>query len=274
MKDSPNKARSIKFSEIIKQRKETLKKEKTYSPLNELKRSIKRIKIRKDFKNSLLNDDDVSIICEFKPASPSQGYISNQKVEDVLPLFEIEGASAASVITEESFFKSNINNLKIACKISKLPVLRKDFIMDEYQIYQSRACGASAVLLMADIYPDLSRGIMLTEYLGMDALVECKNELEIRNALDAGAEIIGVNNRNFQDFTIDLKRTKKLAEMVPSEVILVAESGVKTASDVKLLSSYGADAILVGTVLMKSKNMTEKIREIMKAARKSRILRT
>jgi indole-3-glycerol phosphate synthase len=267
------KVSTINFQNIINQRSEVLKKEKVYRPLDQVKKAIKGIKLRRKFKSALQKDGDVSIICEYKPASPSHGPISDLKVGEVLPLFESGGARAASIITETNFFKSSIENLKIACKISKLPLLRKDFIMDEYQIYESRASGASAILLMADICPNLSEGILLTKYLGMDALVECKNELEIKKALDAGAEIIGVNNRNFTDFTIDLKMTKKLAGMVPTEVVLVAESGVKTAADVVQISSYGADAILVGTSIMESADIAGKISEIVSSAKKSRKMR-
>lgn len=267
-----NNSATITFDEIIKLRKEVLKNEMVYKPLDELKKNIKRIKIRKNFKNSLINEEDVSLICEYKPASPSMGKISNRRVEEVIPVFESEGASAVSILTEQKFFKSNIENLKIACKICKLPLLRKDFIMDEYQIYESRAGGASAVLLMVDTYPDLSEGIQISEYLGMDTLVECKNESEIKKALDSGAEIIGINNRNFQDFTIDLKKTKKLAGMVPPEVVLVSESGIKTEADVKLLSSYGVDALLVGTSIMES-NISDRVSEIAKTVKNSRIKR-
>ena len=262
--------KSINFPDIINRKSEVLLKQKTYQPLKELKKSIKRVKIRKNFKNALNKDDDVSLICEYKPASPSMGDISNKKVEDIIPIFERGGASAASILTEESFFKSNIQNLKIACKISKLPLIRKDFILDEYQIYESRASGASAVLLMADLYPNLSEGIQLSKYLGMDTLVECKNDAEIKKALDARAEIIGINNRNFRDFTIDLSRTQKLADKVPPDVILVSESGIKTAADVELLSSYGADALLIGTGLMESESPMKKIKELVTAAKNSR----
>lgn len=266
-------AKPVIFNEIIKERREIIKKERTYQPLSELKETIKRIKIRRSFKNALVKEDDVSLICEYKPASPSKGHISSEKVEDILPLFEMGGASAASILTEQSHFNSNIQNLKIACKISKLPLLRKDFIMDEYQIYESRASGASALLLMADLYPNLSEGIQLTKYLGMDALVECKNDLEIKKAIDAGAEIIGINNRDFNDFSIDLHRTKKLASQVPPEIILVSESGVKTAADVKQLSSYGAQAILIGSSIMQSTDIPRKISAFVNAAKNSRINR-
>ena len=263
----------MEISDIIKRRREVLNKEKFYKPLSELKEDIKRIKVRKSFKNSLLKNDDVSIICEYKPASPSVGDISNLTVETVLPIFEKMGASAASIITEESFFKSCVNNLKIACKISGLPLLRKDFILDEYQIYESRANGANAVLLMADLYPNLSEGILITKYLGMDALVECKNDEEIKKAINAGAEIIGINNRSFEDFSINFNRTRKLSGLVPPEIILVSESGVKNRDNVKLLSNYGVDALLVGTSIMESDDLSRKITEIVVAAKNSRVNR-
>lgn len=264
-------AHPVKFLDIISRRSEVLRKEKSCRPISGLKDSIKRIKLRKSFKNSLNKEDDVSIISEYKPASPSMGFISNLKVDDILPQFEIGGASAASIITETSYFNSSLENLKIACKISKLPLLRKDFIMDEYQIYESRANGASAVLLMANLYPNLSQGIQLTKYLGMDALVECKNRYEIEKSLDAGAKIIGINNRDFSDFTIHLNRTRDLAQFIPSNVTLVSESGVETGKDVEELASFGADAILVGTSMMKSNCISQKLDELITCAKNSRI---
>lgn len=266
-------AQPVEFHDILTKRSEALRKEKSYKPIKDLKDSIKRIKLRKSFKNAVKKEDDVSLICEYKPASPSLGHISDLKVEDVVPQYEIGGASAASILTETSYFRSSIENLKIACKISKLPLLRKDFILDEYQIYESRASGASAVLLMADVYPNLAEGIELTKYLGMDALVECKNPEEIEKSLNAGAEIIGINNRDFSDFSIDLNRTQELAELVPSNVILVSESGVKTASDVELLASFGADAILIGTSVMKSEDISKKLDELVTTAKNSRVRR-
>ena len=205
----------MKFTDILKERRRALEIRMKYQPLDELKENIKREKIRTNFKKSLNKDDDVSIICEYKPASPSLGKISQLMIGDVLPQFEKGGASAVSVLTEESFFNSNIDNLKLACRITTLPLLRKDFILDPYQIYEARACGASAVLLIADILPDLREGIELCKYLDMDALVECKTIEEIQMAAKAGAEIIGINNRDFDDFTINLNRTEKLAKYVP-----------------------------------------------------------
>lgn len=261
----------INFSQIIAEREKVLKREMKFRPLSELKENISGIKIRADFKKALTKDNNVSVICEYKPASPSKGDISNLLVEDVVPLFDKGGASAISVLTEETFFKSCIKNLRIASKISKLPILRKDFIIDEYQIYEARSCGASAVLLMADVYKDLRFGIDLCHYLNMDALVECKTREEIEKAKKAGAEIIGINNRNFKDFSIDLKRTGKLAKYIPENTVLVSESGVQNGEDVKLLGSYGADAVLVGSSIMESQNILEKVEEIVKAGENAKV---
>jgi indole-3-glycerol phosphate synthase len=261
----------INLEDIITQRKKTLEREIKYRPLSELKENIRGTKIRADFKSAIENKTDVSMICEYKPASPSKGDISNLLVEDVVPLYGNGGASAISVLTEECFFKSNIKNLRIASKITRLPILRKDFILDEYQIYEARSCGANAVLLMADLYKDLRFGIDLCKYLEMDALVECKNREEIEKAAKAGAEIIGINNRSFKDFTIDLKRTEKLAKYVPENTILVSESGVNTSADMKLLGSYGADAVLVGSSIMESANILEKVNELVQAGKNARL---
>jgi len=263
----------IKISEIIHYKKESLNRTQRYKPLSELKKDIKRVKIRNNFRKALSDPKDVKIICEYKPASPSAGEISNMLVEDAVNIFESGCTSAISILTEENFFKSSIDNLKVASKISRLPLLRKDFILSEYQIYESRAAGASAVLLIADTYPDLRGGIALCEYLGMDALVECKNENEINMALEANAKIIGINNRNFQDFSIDFNRTKELSKMIPSDVLLVSESGLKTIDDVKLLSQYGADALLVGTSIMASSSIPKKVFELVKAAQNSKMKR-
>ncbi|MGF7118309.1 indole-3-glycerol phosphate synthase TrpC [Methanobacterium oryzae] len=261
----------MKIDFIIAERKKVLEREMKYRPLSELKENIRGKKIRADFKKALTDKNDVSIICEYKPASPSKGDISNLLVEDVVPLYEKSGVSAVSVLTEEIFFKSNIKNLRIASKATKLPILRKDFIMDEYQIYEARSCGASAVLLMADLYKDLRFGIDLCHYFEMDALVECKNREEIEMATKAGADIIGINNRNFIDFNIDLKRTEKIAKYVPENIILVSESGVQTGEDVKLLGSYGADAVLVGSSIMESSDISKKVEELVKAGKNLKV---
>ena len=261
----------IKYKDIIFQRKKFVEREIKYKPLSVIKENIRNTKITADFKSAIQNKSDVSIISEFKPASPTKGDISNLLVEEIVPLYEFGGSSAISVLTEEYYFKSNIKNLNIASLITKLPILRKDFIMGEYQIYEARSCGANAVLLMADLYKDLSSGIDLCNYLEMNALVECKNREEIEKAAKAGAEIIGINNRSFEDFSIDFKRTEKLAKFIPENILLLSESGVNNGKDVKILGSYGADAILVGSSLMESSNIKEKLNELVNAGKDARL---
>ncbi|MBM4240408.1 MAG: indole-3-glycerol-phosphate synthase [Euryarchaeota archaeon] len=262
-----------KFSEIINQSKEALQKTKRHKPISELKEDIEKVKIRTNFKKAIIDDEKVGIICEYKPASPSRGKISNLPIETAIKIFENGGTSAVSVITEETFFKSSLKNLKIASNVTNLPLLRKDFVLDKYQIYEAKACGASAVLLLAGIYPDLGDGIDLCNHLGIDALVECKNREEIGKAVYAGAEVIGINNRNFKDFTVDFNRTRDLAKFVPPEIVFISESGVKNAKDVENLCSYGADALLVGTGIMGADKMAEKVREIVTAAKNGKVKR-
>ncbi len=254
----------IMLTEILAHRRNDLQKEMELTPINQLKEEIessegslksngsvsKGFQNSKNLRNSLQNDEDVAVIFEYKSASPSKGNISDITLEDALDVFEESGASAVSILTEERYFRGSLNNLISASHITELPLIRKDFLFDEYQIYQTKMAGASAVLLMSGIYPDITEGLSLCRELELDALVECRSRLDLEDALKAGAEIVGINNRNFQDFTVDLKTTEKLAEYVPSNVILVSESGVHGPEDVKKLAMYGADAILIGTSVM------------------------
>ena len=253
----------VELSEIIMETRKDLRREKELTPLNILKDDIKASKRSnskskvifsendiKNFRKSLDHDHDVAVICEFKTSSPSMGNISNSSLEDALKVFEQSGTSAISIITEKKYFKGSMDNLRSACNTTKLPIIRKDFIIHEYQIYQAKLAGASCVLLISGIYPDLEEGIFICRELGIDALVECRNREDIISALKAGADILGINNRNFQNFRVDLKTTEKLAGYVPPEVILVSESGVHDANDALKLSKYGVDALLVGTSIM------------------------
>ena len=251
MEIKPFKDLKIQVEDIIEESKVFAKNNRS-NPQNLKTKNLKtkNPKNSEIFKDSITHEENVCVICEYKPASPSMGDISSAPIKDALEVFEESGASAVSILTEENFFKGSLNNLKSALKITELPLLRKDFVLDEYQIYEAKLAGASAVLLISGVYPDLKSGIDLCNDLGIDALVECKNQVDIRGALKDGAQIIGINNRNFEDFTIDLKKTQKLAGYVPPEIVLVSESGVKTPNDAKLLASYGADAILIGTSIM------------------------
>jgi indole-3-glycerol phosphate synthase len=274
----------VQLSDIIKNRRKDLLKEMELKPINILEDEIESSKLNsnkssslvKSFKNALDQNDDVAVICEYKPASPSMGDISDIKIEDAIKAFEESGASAISILTEEKYFKGSIENLKLAHNITDTPIIRKDFIINEYQIYQAKLAGADAVLLMKGIYPELEEGISTCKKLGIDPLVECRNREDISNALNAGAEIIGINNRNLENFEVDLKTTGKLAEYVPSEIILVSESGVRSKADALQLSNYGVDALLIGTSIMGAdgyNGMLKTATNIIQAVKNERIVR-
>lgn len=271
------------IAEIIQKRREDLQKEMDEIPLNNLLDGLesgeniprsKHSRFENSFKESINHEEDVAVICEFKPASPSKGHISDSKLEDAIEIFNKTGASAVSILTEERYFNGSLKNVEEAMNITNLPILRKDFILNEYQIYQAKLAGANAVLLMNDVYPDIKQGISVCNELDIGYIVECKNREDLKNSLESGAEVVGINNRNFLNFTIDLKTTEKLAGYVPPEVVLVSESGVKDSEDAKKLAGHGVDAILVGTAIMGVKNKTDMYRSadnIIKSVKGSRI---
>lgn len=248
----------VNFKEILSQKRFSLEKIREKVPLSEMKSKSEEVKPALDFLRVLeLNKDlnDVSVIGEYKPASPSRGQLSNFKVKEVVETYQRGGVTAVSVLTEENFFKSSLENLKVAGKLTSMPLLRKDFIMDEYQIYEARSAGASSLLMMVSVYPDLGGGIGLCRDLGMEPLVECANREELKLAIKSGARIIGINNRSFQDFSIDFNRTLKMADYVPDDLLLVSESGVNGYRDLQLLADFGADAVLVGSSIMASSSI-------------------
>jgi len=253
----------ILLSDIIKQKRKDLQKDLELKPLKTLMEEVESNryypylkikshigKVTNSLRQALVHKEDVAVICEFKPASPSMGDISSSSLGNALAVFEESGASAVSILTEETYFKGSLDNLRCAFNVTKLPIIRKDFIISDYQIYQAKMAGANGVLLMSGIYPDMAGGISLCRELEMDPLVECRNRDDISSALDAGADILGINNRNFQNFEVDLKTTEKLARYVPQEALLVSESGIKSPEDAIRLSQYGVDALLVGTSIM------------------------
>ena len=212
-----------------------------------------------------LKNSGLSFICECKKASPSKGLIAeNFPYVKIARAYESAGADAISVLTEPEFFLGDDKFLaEIAAQVS-IPCLRKDFVVDEYMIWQAKILGASAVLLICSILDDaqLKNFLATCDELGLSALVEAHDEIEIRRALNCGARIIGVNNRNLKDFSVDMNNAKKLRAMVPREKIFVSESGVKSADDVKKIRELGADAVLIGEVLMRATDKKSKLDEL------------
>lgn len=212
-----------------------------------------------------LSHEGMSFICECKKASPSKGVIAKDfPYLDIASDYERAGADCISVLTEPKWFLGSPWYLEEITRRVSIPCLRKDFTVDEYMIYEAKVLGASAVLFICSI---LSR-MQLEEYLGiatglgLSALVEAHDEKEIEMALDAGAGIIGVNNRNLKDFSVDTDNSKRLRDMIPSGVIFVSESGVRDRSDVEKLEKIGADAVLVGETLMRSEDRRAKLMEL------------
>ena len=209
-----------------------------------------------------LHQQDFNFICEVKKASPSKGIIAEHfSYLEIAKEYEVAGAAAISVLTEPDFFKGDKKYLQEIASTVKIPVLRKDFIIDEYQIYQAKVWGASAILLICaclDV-PTLTKFRELADSLGLSSLVEAHDEVEVQMAIDCGARIIGVNNRNLKDFTVDVQNSVRLRNLVQDDVIFVSESGLETPEDIQVLRDNNIGVALMGETFMRSPNKIEKL---------------
>lgn len=234
----------------------TKKREKSYEAIQEEAEKILKTTSVPSFYKALLKED-ISFICEVKKASPSKGVIAeNFPYLSIAEEYEEAGASAVSVLTEPYYFQGKDEYLKeIASKV-RIPALRKDFILDPWQIYEARTLGASAVLLIVSLLEkeELGDYLDIAAYLGMDALVEAHTEEEVEKALAAGAKIIGVNNRDLKTFEVDLRQSIRLRELVPEGIPFVAESGIRTPEDVAALRKCGVNGVLIGETFMRSQD--------------------
>ncbi len=212
-----------------------------------------------------LKTDDIAFICECKKASPSKGIIAeNFQYLSIARDYEAAGADCISVLTEPKWFLGRDEYLKEIAGNVNIPCLRKDFTVDEYMIYEAKLLGAKAVLLICSILTaeQIKNYIEICDNLGLSALVEAHDGFEVKTAVDCGARVIGVNNRNLKDFTIDTDNSRKMRELVPKDVVFVSESGVKSAKDIELLREIGADAVLVGETLMRANNKSAMLKEL------------
>lgn len=212
-----------------------------------------------------LQKPGISFICECKKASPSKGLIAPDfPYLQIAREYEAAGADCISVLTEPKWFLGSDSYLKEIAGAVSIPCLRKDFTVDEYMIYEARLLGASAVLLICSILSEaqIKEYINICDTLGLSALVEAHDEQEVQMALNSGARIIGVNNRNLKDFSVDTENSRKLRELIPQDVLFVSESGVSTADDVKKLREIGADAVLIGETLMRASDKKAKLNEL------------
>ena len=213
-----------------------------------------------------LKGDTLSFICEIKKASPSKGVIAeNFPYLEIAKEYENAGASCISCLTEPKWFLGSDKYLKEVAEAVSIPVIRKDFTVNEYQIYEAKILGAKAVLLICAILDTdtIKKYIEIADSLGISALVEAHNEAEVKSALTAGARIIGVNNRNLKDFSVDVNNSAKYRKMIPDDIVFVSESGIKTHEDVQVLIENGTNAVLIGETLMRSSDKKQKIKELL-----------
>ena len=210
-----------------------------------------------EFENAL-RSNDITFICEVKKASPSKGIIAEN-----FPYVQA-GAGCISVLTEPEYFKGDKKYLKEISENVSLPLIRKDFVIDEYMIYDGKLHGASCVLLICSLLSEstIRNYIGICDTLGISALVEAHDEMEINKAIRAGARIIGVNNRDLKTFTVDISNSERLRKLVPENILFVAESGIKNNGDIKRLREAKVDAVLIGETFMKSENKKEMLKEL------------
>ncbi|MDH4028275.1 MAG: indole-3-glycerol phosphate synthase TrpC [Nitrospirota bacterium] len=259
------------LDEIIKNKREELKNVKAEVPLPEIKNRIKDAEPARSFSSAIRRGQDtpLRLIAELKKASPSNGLIREDfNLSEIVSVYDKKNVAAISVLTEERFFSGRLSYLKQARKRTARPLLRKDFIFDEYQVYEARAAGADALLLIAAALDRSHLGELfsLAKELSLDCLVEVHNWKELDAALYCGAEIIGINNRDLTNLKISLDTTFALLKDIPDDRIVVSESGIRTRDDVKALEATRTDAVLVGTTIMKAVDIGAKIDELMGTA--------
>lgn len=263
--------------EIAEKTKTRIEQDQTKLPLSEIRKQAEQL-VKSEAAdgasfinpsefafNKALRRNRINFICEVKKASPSKGLIAPEfPYLQIAKDYEKAGAAAISCLTEPFYFQGSDEYLKEIARNVSIPVLRKDFTVDEYMIYQAKLMGASAVLLICSILSEnqLKEYQALASSLGLSALVEAHDEKEVEMALDAKACIIGVNNRNLKDFTVDINNSVRLREMVPQEVTFVSESGMKTPQDIERLVNNGTNAVLIGETLMRAENKAQKLGEL------------
>ena len=256
------------LDDIAARRREQLERDIAKVPMTEVRAAAEKAAktdTGRSFKNSLISFPGPAIIAEVKKASPSKGIISEDfRPAEQAAAYEKAGAEAVSCLTEEYYFKGSAEYFKAVRKVVDIPMIRKDFIIDPYQIYEAKAMGADAILLIAAILSteQIKEYREIAESLKMDVLAESHNETELTSVINAGCTVFGINNRNLKDFSVTLETTKRLAGLVPEGGIIVAESGIKTSEDMKFLADCGANAVLIGETLMRSGSIEKSVKKL------------
>jgi len=253
-------------SEIVEQKKKDLKERNTFFSYWQVRLQSQTPHLNRFFKEKISKPERLNLIAEIKRASPSCGIIREDfDPVKIAEIYQESGADAISVLTEEHYFKGNLSHLnKVRIKTS-LPLLRKDFIIEEFQIYESYVYGADAILLIADILPEkqLADFLALSHKLGMDCLVEVRKAEDVMKAVAVDAKIIGINNRDLHTFHTDLEVTAKLRPLIPTDKIVVSESGIKSHDDIAFLREQGVNAVLIGEAFLEVKDISTKVKAML-----------
>ncbi|MFH1191443.1 MAG: indole-3-glycerol phosphate synthase TrpC [Candidatus Omnitrophota bacterium] len=254
------------LKQIVAKKKERIILAKQQLSQEDLIAKLAGLPATRGFKEAVSKPKQIALIAEIKQASPSRGMMNQSfNLEKIAQSYQEAGVQAVSVLTEEDFFRGSLAYLNQVKNIVKAPILRKDFILESYQVYESRYFGADAILLIADLLTKdkLVEFMRIADSLGLDYIVEVHDEKELKKVLSLKVPIIGINNRNLRTLEVDFKITEKLFILVPRDKIVVVESGIKSSQDVLFLKILGASAVLIGTVFMESSDIKAKVEEVM-----------
>jgi len=255
------------LSRIIEDKRRVVEEAKRIKSQEDLVKEVKNICVKSSFKKSISRPHHINLIAEIKKASPSKGILRGDfNPVKIAITYQANGAAVISVLTDERFFEGRLEYIKKVKENVSLPILRKDFIIDEYQIYETVAAGADAILLIAELLStnEVASFYDLATSLGLEVLMEVHNEEDVEKALAADADIIGINNRDLHTFKVDLGTTQKLIRLIPQNRVKVSESGIRTYEDVMFLKSLGVNAVLIGEAFMESEDIAAKMRDIMR----------
>ncbi len=254
------------LNKIIENKRSEVERSKKYTSIDFLKRELQKVEGTRDFHEGIRPDGRTKVIAEIKRASPSKGVIREDfDPVEIAKSYSRGGASAISVLTDSIFFKGSLDHLRDVRSAVVLPLLRKDFIIDPYQVYESRLYGADAILLIVAALDSttLIELLELAHSLKMDAIVEIHDELELDKAIEAGSKIIGINNRDLKTFDVSLETSIRLCELIPKNKIIVSESGIGSRDDIKRLKSAGINVLLIGETFMRAPEPGEELRKLL-----------
>jgi indole-3-glycerol phosphate synthase len=254
------------LKQIVAKKKERIELAKQNLSEESLKEQLASVAPARDFLAAMNKPKQIALIAEIKKASPSKGVIRQEfNPEEIAKTYALCGVQAISVLTEEDFFQGDPGYINIVKNSASVPVLRKDFIIDSYQVFESRLLGSDAILLIADLLTKdkLTEFMRIADALGMGYIVEVHDEKELKKVLSLNAPVIGINNRSLHTLEVDFKTTEKLFTLIPKGKVVVVESGIKNYQDVLFLKILGASAVLIGTAFMEAADIKQKVEEVM-----------